>query len=99
MIRNKLFDVINAKKVKPDIGIFLLKRVNFVSDKHFDGGCRPQTPALRGSPPPDGGRRDASSGRAWARRFMGDDEVPQLTLDSSQLYVIFPARFCAILYI
>jgi len=38
-------------------------------------------------------------GRAWARRFMGDDEVPQLTLDSSPLGMIFPDRFCAILYI
>ena len=51
------------------------------------------------SHPPDGGRRDASSGRAWAKRFMGDDKIPQLTLDSSPRFVIFPARFCAILYI
>ena len=79
MICNKPFDVINAKKVKVDAGKFSLKRINFVSDEHFDGGCRPQTPAIRGSPPPDGGRRDASAGRAWARRFMGADDAPQLT--------------------
>lgn len=73
--------------------------VNHGLGKHSKGDCRPKTPALWGFPPPDGGRRDASSGRAWARRFMGDNEVPQLTLDSSPLRMIFPARFCAILYI
>jgi len=73
--------------------------VNQGLGKYSKGDCRPKTPALWGFPPPDGGRCDASSGRAWARRFMGDDEVPQLTLDSSPLCMIFPDRFFAILYI
>ena len=59
--------------------LFLFADINNVVDygvnqasfgKQFDGDCRPQTPALRLFPPPDGGRRDTSSGRAWARRFF-----------------------------
>ena len=56
-------------------------------------------PLHRNFPPSDEGRCDASAGRTWAMRFMGDDEVPQLTLDISVRYVIFPARFCAILHV
>ena len=73
--------------------------VNHGFGKLSIGDCRLKTPALRCFPPSDEGRRDASPGRAWARRFMGDDEVPQLTLDTSPLCVIFPARFWAIVYI
>jgi len=50
-------------------------------------------------PPSDEGRRDASSGRAWARWFMGDDEVLQHSSGISPLLAIFPSRFCATLYI
>ena len=67
--------------------------------KHIKGDCCPKTPALWGFQLPDGGRSDASTGRSKERLFMRDDEVLQLTLNSYQLFVIFPARFCAILYL